>query len=363
LQNNTVAILSVAHDLGDKRIHRLAEALIDNDVSVHIYGTGDIANGPKNAICFTAHERTYFRRALRAFYLPFFVKADAFLIVDPDLALSALLARRLRRVSLLICDIHENYLDALIDRDWATGIAGFFGRLIARSSTWVASKSDFTLVADTYLQPLKAPRRIVVQNMPKFEETPNSPQLLSHPPKVVYIGDVRKSRGVFEMITAIKSAGPWELDIIGPAPPSIQGEIELLSASCTRIRFHGRLSPDATQTIVLEANVGICFLHQTPAFIEAMPTKIYEYAASGKAIITSPLPRPAAFVSKNKIGAVASDGDSISSTLMHWYANPDILAVYQANAQTWATHNASEPDPFIDATKQITKLLSQRSHS
>ena len=363
LQKKIVAILSVAHDLGDKRVHRLTEALIESGTSVHVYGIGDIANAPKDALCFTTHKRNYLRRAIRALYLPFLVKADAFLIVDPDLALSALLARRLRRVSLLVCDIHENYLDALKDRDWANGIAGFFGRLAARSSSWVASKSDFTLVADMHIQPMSAPRRIVVQNMPKFEGQPNSPQSLSHPPKAVYIGDVRKSRGIFEMVNAIKSSDPWELDVDGPIHPSIQAEIKVLSSSCTRIRFHGRLSPSATQIIAHGANVGICFLHETPAFSEAMPTKIYEYAASGKAIITSHLSRPAAFVSENKIGTVASGEDSISSTLMHWYANPDILATYQENARTWATRNASEPDPFIDATNQITKLLNQRTHA
>lgn len=363
MQNKTVAILSVAHDLGDKRVHRLAEALIENGTSVCVYGTGDIANGPKGVLCYTTRKRTYLRRALRAAYLPFIVKADAFLIIDPDLALSALLARRLRRVSLLICDIHENYLDALTDRDWATGIAGFLGRFIARSFSWVASKSDFTLVADAHIYPLNAPRRILVQNFPKFENPPVFSQSISEPPKVVYIGDVRKSRGIFEMVNAVKSSFPWELDIIGPMHPSIQAEVEALSASCTRIHFHGRLSPDATHVIAHKANVGICFLHETPAFVEAMPTKIYEYAASGKAIITSPLPRPAAFVSENRIGAVASDDGSISGTLMHWYANPDVLAAYQENARTWAMHNVSKPDPFVDAATQIIKLLNQRTRS
>ena len=82
-----------------------------------------------------------------------------------------------------------------------------------------SERADLTVVADEHLPPPsdRCRRRLVVRNLPDLSvvgiagTTENA-----GPPRAVYVGDVRRSRGLETMIEAVAGAESWVLDIVGP---------------------------------------------------------------------------------------------------------------------------------------------------
>ena len=354
-----IAILSVAHDVGDGRVHRLVGALQEQGCQIQLYGVGDAKNAPPGTSCHTTERLSLLRRLFRSISLPFSVRAQATIVIDPDLFFPAFIARRLKRIPVLVSDVHEDYLKVAEDRKWPNKLIKFISKLLLRPAIWASRKSDLTLMADNHVPPLRAKNRLVVPNLPVHSDLENNFLHLESPPRAVYIGDVRKSRGVFEMIEAIQITNSWEIDIIGPIDPTIKEDIESKIKECERIRIHGRLSPPIARETAKGASVGISFLHDTPAFRESMPTKVYEYADAGMAIITSPLPRPSDFVTELDIGVIAHTVSEIATTLTNWQADPEKLFTHQTNAQSWSTYQLQHQDVFKKAAEAITNQMNK----
>jgi glycosyltransferase involved in cell wall biosynthesis len=82
--------------------------------------------------------------------------------------------------------------------------------------------------------------------------------------------------------------------------------------------------------------VGLSLLEDTPAFREAVPSKLYEYLAAGLAVATTPLPRAADIVVRSGAGVVVPDAAALSATLRGWAEAPEALQPLRAAAAEWA---------------------------
>ena len=356
-----VTVLSVARDVADVRVQRLAVALDDAGATVTVHGLETAAEGPSGATTVQRRRGGMALRLARSAVLPFRVQADVLVVVDPDLFLAAVVAGRLRRVP-VVCDVYEDYERVAADRAWARNpVVNLAARIFARLSTWAAAKATLTLVADAHVPPLVARDRLVIRNMPRLgppRQLPDRSQL-----QAAYVGDVRISRGALRMIEAVLNAPDWELDIVGPVNPDDAPEIIAAAGASDRIRFHGRRTSDESWVIVADAAVGFSLLDQTPAFVDAMPTKIYEYASAGMAVITSELPRPAAVVHEGMMGVVATDVAAITDTLLRWQREPDSLEACRRGAVDWAASNLDSDWPFDRGAAAILALLDNRNIS
>jgi glycosyltransferase involved in cell wall biosynthesis len=350
-----VALVSVAHDLGDARLHRLTEALADADLSVVIYGLGDTARAPTHATVVGLGSSSWPKRAARALLLPFRASGRVTVVVDPDLFPAAVLAGWLRRRP-SVCDVHEDYALVANDRPWARRRpVRQAASLAARVATAIAARASATFVADAHVPPLTARQRVVVRNLPRRPELrPPTGEL-----RAAYVGDVRASRGALTMIDAVMSTPPWELDVVGPLASEDRREILARAESCDRIRLHGRQDPKTSWEIVAGATVGMAVLDSTPAFAEAMPTKIFEYAGHGMAVVTSANPRPAEVVHAFGMGAVVNDAEELAATLSAWRDAPDALESCQARAAEWASTMLETPWSFELAAAAIQQFVDQ----
>lgn len=357
-----VAILSVARGDGDARVERQVTALIEEGCQVSVYALESGTASDRRAERHLRPRRSRLARAFRALTLPFRVRADAIIVVDPDLFPAALVARSLRRRVIIICDVFEDYTLVVDDRPWLRSVVVREAtRSLARLANCAAARVDLTLVADEQVPPLSARERIVVKNFPRLDST-QRPRLRSVP-IAAYVGDVRRSRGVLEMIEGVLSAEGWELDIVGPIYDGDERAIREAIDGDPRIRLHGRHSPEVSWGIVRNASVGLSLLHSTPAYRSAFPTKIYEYANAGMAVITSPLPRPAAVVEATGIGAVASGVEEICATLNHWRATPEVLNSCRDRAAEWATELLKGGWPPATAAQRICALVEEQRDS
>lgn len=355
-----VAIISAGHDVADARIHKIASALIRRDLTVELFGLGQEVDAPAGVIVHVAQRGSMVRRAARALRLPWRTSARVLFTVDPEVVISARLAGWLRGRA-VVADVHEDYVKLLNDRAWARGTAGRVGRLVAGAAVKSSARADLTVVTDEWIPPQEARHRLVVRNLP-------DPSLLPPPSesgggrRAVYVGDLRRSRGLFDMVDSIAGAPGWELDLVGPVASSDEDELrKRVSESdvAGRVRLHGRMPPAAAWQVARGASVGLLLLHDTPAFRHAMPTKLYEYLAGGLAVITTPLPRQAAVVEESG-GGVVVEASEVAATLQRWADDPRQLARHRVAALEWAGRNLGDDDPYGGLAIAVAELAARR---
>ncbi|MGV8847331.1 hypothetical protein, partial [Tessaracoccus sp.] len=269
-----VSVITTGHDVADARLHRTAAALRRAGASVSIHGLGDAARGPEGCAVTGAPKVGKVRRGFRAVVWPWRIKgADIVITTDPDTALSAFLATRVHRVA-WVADVHEDYTALLEDRPWVPtplraalrSAVGLMNLLIARAELVVA--------ADDHVPPVRAARRIVMRNEPEFSMLPGVRVHREDGPwRAVHIGDNRTSRGLRTMVEAVAATVddecPWHLDIVGTVAqvdrPWFRQRMRAQDAR--HITHHGRMGPVDSWAIAAGADVGLCLLDPTPAFV------------------------------------------------------------------------------------------------
>ena len=350
-----VSIISSGHHVADARIHRLSDSLTRSGLKVEVIARGEKFDAPSNtAFKVAIGDRGLIWRTIRALLLPFQASGKVILAIDPDLA-PALTLRRMTSSVLIVRDMHEDYLALLNDRAWAKGLVGKIARLVAKFSVSLAERADLTIAADDHVPPLKALNRIVVKNLPDYTLL-HSLNAQREPLRAVYVGDVRTSRGLKMMLEASELAPEWRFDIIGPIAPAEQSwvnEWQRSSAARDRVVFHGRLNPRDSWKVVDGAQVGLSLLEQTPAFMDAIPTKIYEYAAAGLAILSTPLPRVKAILPEI---CMVESAAQVAQRLTQWQNEPDALAAVGAGLRIKFAESGQAYSGFVGSINSLLGL-------
>ncbi|MDI2132261.1 glycosyltransferase family protein [Yinghuangia seranimata] len=360
-----VSIISSGHDLADARLHRTAAALLRAGLTVEAIGLGDPVAAPAGVRVVALGPRGgALARARRDLAVPLRARGRVLVTLDPDLVPVAAAVRLLRRGRLVV-DVHEDYAKLLRDRPWGASWKGRLGRALVRLCTAVSRRADVTVVADDHVPPLTARRRLVVKNLPDrgYLPEPGEPDAV---PRAVYIGDVRRSRGLATMLAAIESAAPWELDIVGPVAAADRAWLDdwrAGSPAADRVRLHGRQAPGEAWRIARGAWTGFALLHDTPAFREAVPTKLYEYLGSGLAVLATPLPRMARIVHESGAGRVVRDAEDAGRILRAWADRPEELRALRTAAVAWSVGNLAGASPSDELARTTGDLVRAATRS
>jgi glycosyltransferase involved in cell wall biosynthesis len=342
-------MVTSAHDVADARLHRLVAAMSRAGLTVEVLGLGDQDGAP------SAHRvRTFVRRgpvgrACLAAALPWHARGRVLVALDPDVLVASRIAARARRRR-IVADVHEDYVRLLRDRAWARGVIGRIAVGLVRVATRAAAGADLTVVADDHVPPRCARQRTVVRNEPDLAMLPE-PGVPDESPRAVYVGDVRASRGLRSMLDALVAAPAWRLDVVGPVAPAdrvwLRTRLDAEPALAARVTLHGRLGPEQAWRVAAGAWAGMCLLEPTPAFIDAVPSKLYEYLAAGVVPIVTDLPRQRALVEQFGVGRVVPFGPTAGA------AAGEVLRALEA-----------DPSPLQMARDCARDLLAaRRSHS
>lgn len=356
-----VSIVTSGHDVADARLHREVGALLRRGLRVEVLGLGDAAAGPEGAEIRTWVRGSMLSRALRALRLPFLARGRVLLTLDPDVVPAALLAAAVRRRP-LVADVHEDYVALLADRAWVPARLRGPLRRLAAVCVGLAGRAALTVVADEHVPPRDGAcrRRLVVRNLPDPALLPAPAGPVDDPaPRAVYVGDVRTSRGLRTMVEAVALAPGWELDVVGPVAAADQPWLtERLARAdvAGRVALHGRLPPRAAWEIAGGSSVGLILVHDTPAFRDAVPTKLYEYLAMGLAVLSTPLPRVEALLEGSGAGVLVPDAEAAARVLRDWAADPGELAKARAAALEWADRELRGATPYDDLAAQVAAL-------
>jgi glycosyltransferase involved in cell wall biosynthesis len=357
-----VTVLSSGHDVADARLHRHCAALNRAGLRVEVIAKGRAEDAPADTGFRSIRPRGIAGRGIKALTLPARARGRVLVTLDPDLIPAARAFRLVTHGRRLAVDMHEDYVALLDDRAWAQGPAGKVAKVWARSAVALARGADLTVVADQHVPPESSARRLVVRNLPDLTLLPERGEL-DERPRALYVGDVRNSRGLFDMLRAIELAPDWELDVVGPVAARDREQLDgWLSSSeaAGRVRLHGRMPPAAAWQLARGAWVGMSLLHSTPAFESAIPSKIYEYLACGMPVLTSPIKRAAELVEKAGSGAVVADGEEAGAALRAWSrearAEFDLL---RTAAREWAERDLGATNPHDLLAQAVAELVAQ----
>lgn len=364
-----VSILSSGHDVSDARLHRIAAACVRAGLDVEVLGLGDAGGAPRGLRRVTSRPRPgMVGRAVLAGRYAVRARGRVIVALDPDSLIAALALGR-PRGRRVVADVHEDYAALLADRAWAKGLTGAVARGVVGLATTAAAHSDVTFVADEHVPPSRARRRLVVRNTPDRSMLPTPADMTpSAEPRAVYVGDVRRSRGLFAMVGAIAAAPQWHLDLIGPVAGADREELDRLLDDGTlrdRVTLHGQLPPDRSWLVARRAWVGLSLLSDTPAFRDAMPSKVIEYLACGLPVLTTDLPRPAGLVRDAGAGTVVPAGtdddvaEAAGRVLRDWDGDRAALDSARAGARAAGTRT-DDASPYDEAASAIGALAHDR---
>ena len=372
LRRIDISIISSGANLADARLHRLTRALLRAGLSVEIFAPGLKKDAPTVT---EKSQRLYIRKP---WFSPLWEKTNllaryhrsrlfairsrgrVIYAISPEAVAPGFAHARLLRRKFAV-DFFEDYLQLLKDRSWASryfGIMGWIAKSDTKSALWIARRADLTTVADIQVPPFDAQHRLVVRNLPDLSLLTASGER-SLAPRAIYIGDLRKSRGLQAMLRVAELSLDWEFDFVGgiaPADQEFVAQWMVANNGTLRVRFLGKLAPAESWKIAAGAWVGLSLLESTPAFIAAVPSKLYEYMSVGLATISSPLPRSAELISLSQSGAVESSPEGVAQRLKYWSENLAELDEMRGRAATWALQNLDSEREYANFAAEMVKL-------
>ncbi|GAA4895422.1 hypothetical protein GCM10025789_11110 [Tessaracoccus lubricantis] len=309
------------------------------------------------------------RRGLRALLWPWQARCDVLLTIDPDTALSAWLSSTVLRRR-WVADVHEDYRELLRDRAWVPGplLAVLRGAVSVLNS--IITRADLVLVADDHVPPRHARRRFVMRNVPDVTLLPPMPAGSTsvaavgsaRAPRAVYIGDNRTTRGLRDMVEAVAATVDdpmaWRLDLVGPVATSDRDWLDerLARPDARLVTWHDRQPPTEAWRIAAGADVGLCLLADTPAFRDAMPSKVYEYLAMGMPTVATPLPRVRELIEGTGAGVIVDGVPAVVEALRAYARDAAHRQALIANARAAGEELRERPSPYDEAAGLIAGL-------
>ena len=365
-----VSFVTSGHDVADARLHRMVGALVARGLSVEVLGLGEVPDGPPCDRVRTWPRKGLAGRAGLAARMAGLACGRVIVTLDPDSAVASG-AAVMTTGRVLVVDVHEDYAALLRDRPWAKrlrGAPGLVGSGLVTAFMQIARRAELTVVADDHVPPMKARRRLVVRNEPVPSMLPE-PMPREEAPRALYVGDLRSTRGLFAMVEAVRLAPAWALDLVGPVAPADAERLDAVLAEAGlagRVHLHGRRPPAESWQFARGAWCGLALLSDTPAFREALPSKLAEYEACGLPVISTDLPRQRQALEASGTGVLVPTGSdeevgaAVAEVLRGWTTHPDSLDALREKTRTAgaaARERRSTYDDFADAIQDLLAPL------
>ena len=197
----------------------------------------------------------------------------------------------------VVYDVHEDLPRQVLTKYWLPAFARRPVSWTASAMEWLAARVLDAIVPATPNIAKRFPpcKTTLVQNFPIPDElvTLESIPYKERPPHFAYIGGLSRERGAFEMVETlnhIRREKNTRLLFAGTFQPvSLQSEIENLPG-WQQVEFFGWADRSQVAEILDSVRAGLVILHPTRRYLDAWPTKMFEYMSVSLPVIVSDFP-------------------------------------------------------------------------
>ena len=274
-------------------------------------------------------------RAVRM--IPMIRHADVVVVCKPVFD-SVAVALAVRGKARLVFDLDDDDVEMVRQDVMGEGIgrrvAGM-GKILMVSIIFRLSRlADATMVASRYLQDkyggLVMPIPVDLGFLRRAEDSDEPLPLPTGRPLIVFIGVVRRHKGISELVESfpsIKSAFPGAVLLIagstsfGRYPKEVMARAAEVSAD---IVFLGHLEHPRVWRLMTHADVLVCPNPDTPAHRAQTPIKVMEYMAAGRPIMATPVGGARDVLEDGRLGTLSkSDSlEDIAESIIDVLRNP-----------------------------------------
>jgi len=315
-----VVHLTSVHDAFDNRIfHRECRALAKAGYDVVIVGPAardTTTNGIRVRAVRRARNRleritltalAVYRRALAE-------KGAIYHFHDPELIPIGMLLRLGGKQ--VVYDVHEDVPADLADKTWLPRQVRSAAAAAAHVVSRAAERAFSGLVPawPNIARRFRPENTVVVQNYPILEDlvVERAAPYQERAPVAVYMGGLGATRGIAELVAAMNDeAMPADarLVLVGAFESEAFASKVRAMPGWSKVDERGWLDGDDLWHTVAGARVGVVTLSRTRAFVETMPTKLYEYMALGLPIVASDFPAWREVVAGSRCGLLVDPRD------------------------------------------------------
>ena len=253
---------------------------------IHIVSIGSVrASGPGRIV-------NFFRALSRAVR----VRARIYHFHDPELLPLGLIIKLLTR-RCVVYDMHEDVKAHALSKTWypvvARTVLAYGLRMLEKL---ILPFLDGVIVAAPSLVPIYE-RSVIVRNYPIVSESPTV-RRTGRDRKgtvLIYLGAISEKRNPFVYLEALRILGNKHRDVrlslVGPVyPAEFAAELDRRIRNLGldgRVEVTGQVRFDEGQRRVSESDIGLCVIQSDPNYIDALPTKMFEYMVHGKPVVVS----------------------------------------------------------------------------
>lgn len=339
-----VAHVSSAHPWTDNRVHlREAAALAEGGYSVALVAVDNDASIPETGVRVLKLRKRgrlgrFFLGSASAVALTIRLNPNLVHLHDPELAWSIPLFRILgKRV---IYDAHEDLPAQIEDKYYLNWFTKLMFLMASHAIVMISRCSTHVIAATEKISERYTPSRVtVVHNYPRLrDEDGNNARPSRRQRSVVYVGGLERERGPVEMVRAMADPSlpdKWVLELAGVVKPySLLGELKALPG-WGRVNFRGEVSPNEAREMIAKSRIGLVTLLPSRAFLDSLPTKMFEYLAAGTPVIASDFPLWRAIIDEFDCGILVdpSSPSDIAQAIRRYADDPDLLDRHGENAK------------------------------
>lgn len=255
--------------------------------------------------------------------------ADIYHLHDPELLPAGLALKR--RGKCVIFDAHEDlprqvlskaYLHPAARRSVSVAVGAFerfaCSRLDAVVAATPAIRAKFSGMGISAVD---------IKNFPMLGELDADVAWESKAKEVCYVGGIFASRGIREIVAAIGlTRSGTRLRLAGNfIERDVRVEVEAMPG-WARVEDLGYLSRLGIKAVLARSMVGLVTLHPTPAYIESLPVKMFEYMSAGLPVIASNFPLWRDVIEGNDCGLCVDPlaPQEIANAIDHLVENPEM---------------------------------------
>jgi glycosyltransferase involved in cell wall biosynthesis len=189
-----------------------------------------------------------------------------------------------------------------------------------------------------------AGKTVVVQNFPltsEFEGLADARPYASRPETVAYVGRVTPTIGALVMAEAARLVGSARAGvpapgfvIAGPVDPGTAAEMQARAAP-VELELPGWTDRAGVTHLLGSARVGLVLFQPVENYVEAYPTKLFEYMAAGVPVVASDFPVWREIVAGAAAGLLVDprDPSAVAEAILELLADPDRAAQMGRNGR------------------------------